>query len=407
MLRLALISSIVILAVADSPNQSATGSCEGAGATIDTGEISGLARPALPHAACLVTVFVSGSNARAAVHDKAGAVRPNPFPSNPDGAWFFSAVRGRYDVRFSGPASPGDSVAEAVRCGAPDDTAAIQTILNTRRFARFAPGVCVVGPLFVRSDTVIELAPATVLQTRPGYAEGQSLLTIADAANVTIRGHGGALAMNRAEYTSGEQRYALIIQGSSNVSVEQLTASGAGGDGFYIGAGATHPYSENVELRHCVADHNRRNGLSIVSGKNVLIDGGEFRETQGTMPEAGIDVEPDEPWQRAENIRIRGVLTRHSRGGGFLVAPSGTGDPAGRRDLARNRRTHFAKRRRERSRRRDPAGAARSAFPFDARNRRRDPRVECADRESEFVGSGGQPLGAGGAARRVSECGGL
>jgi hypothetical protein len=35
--------------------------------------------------------------------------------------------------------------------------------------------------------------------------------------------------MNRAEYTSGEQRHALLLKGNSNVSVERLTASGAGG----------------------------------------------------------------------------------------------------------------------------------------------------------------------------------
>ena len=233
------------------------------------------------------------------------------------------------DVRFSGAASVKESAAGKVRCGAVDDTAAIQSILNTRRFVRFAAGVCVVGPLFVRSDTVVEFAPATVLKARPGYAQGESLLSVVDAANVTIRGNGGAIVMNGAEYTSGEQRHAMIIQGSSGVTIERLTAYGSGGDGFYIGAGYKHAFSENIELRQCLADHNRRNGLSIVSGKNVTIDGGEFRETGGTLPESGIDVEPNGPSDRAEHIRILGVRTRNNRGGGLTIAPAGLGAAPG------------------------------------------------------------------------------
>jgi hypothetical protein len=224
----------------------------------------------------------------------------------------------------------GGAPAHPVCDGTADDTAAIQAALNIAGAVRLPAGTCLVRPLFVRSDTTIEFTPQTILRSAAEYKDGESLLTIAGAANVTVRGNGGAIVMNRAEYTSGERRHGVLIQGSAGVRIYDLISSGSGGDGFYIGASAGRPFSEDVELHRCVADGNRRNGLSVVSAKNALIDGGEFRGTSGTLPESGIDVEPNGPSDGMENIRIRGVLTSHNHGGGITVAPSGLGAAKGK-----------------------------------------------------------------------------
>jgi len=217
----------------------------------------------------------------------------------------------------------------AVRCGTPDDTAAIQTALNSGKPVLLPPGICVVQPLYVRGDTVIEFHPKTVLQSKAGYVEGQSLLNIVDVSNVTIRGNGGAIRMNKGEYTSGDQRHGLLIKGSSEVRIYDLTSAGSGGDGFYIGNGKLHSYSSNIALYNCTADNNRRNGLSVVSGRNVLVAGGEFRNSIGTLPESGIDIEPNVPTDRVENVSILDLKTHDNHGGGITVAPYALGAAEG------------------------------------------------------------------------------
>ncbi|MBI3469874.1 MAG: hypothetical protein HY013_00790 [Candidatus Solibacter usitatus] len=207
--------------------------------------------------------------------------------------------------------------------GAADDTAAIQSALNTQNVVRFPPAICVTGPLMVRSNTVLELQPATVLAAKPGYGPTDRLLNLIAVSNITIRANGGAVQMRKSEYTSGEQRHAVFISESKDVRIYDLTAKDSGGDGFLIqgtdgGGGAP---SENITLSHCIADNNRRQGLSIVNARNLLVIGGEYRNTSGTPPEAGIDLETDFVTDRMENISLIGVRTSNNRGGGIKFVP--------------------------------------------------------------------------------------
>ncbi len=52
--------------------------------------------------------------------------------------------------------------------------------------------------------------------------------------------------------------------------------------------------------------NNYRQGFSITSVKDATILNFEFSETSGTLPEDGIDIEPDIPEERIENVLIKG-----------------------------------------------------------------------------------------------------
>jgi hypothetical protein len=204
-----------------------------------------------------------------------------------------------------------------------DDTAAIQNALNAQNLVRFPPATCVTGPLQVKSNTVLELQPTTVLLARPGFDATGRLLSLVAASNVTIRGNGGTLQMRKPEYTSGEQRHAVFLSEARDVRIYDLTVRDSGGDGFLIqGAdgGGGNP-SENITLSHCISDGNRRQGLSIVNARNVMVLGGEYRNTAGTSPEAGIDIEPDVATDKIENISLIGVRTSNNRGSGIQITP--------------------------------------------------------------------------------------
>ena len=50
--------------------------------------------------------------------------------------------------------------------------------------------------------------------------------------------------------------------------------------------------SQNVRFNKCVCDNNRRNGMTIESGRGIFVTNSSFINTNGVSPEAGIDIEP-------------------------------------------------------------------------------------------------------------------
>lgn len=207
----------------------------------------------------------------------------------------------------------------AVGDGVTDDTAALQAFLDAAGHLHLGPKTYVTLPLLVRSNTTLHFHPLTVLKAKTGYAVTDRLLRIEGVDNVTILGNGGAVQMLKAEYVADEQRHGVNISASTNVRVYDLNSNDSGGDGFYIG-GTTK--CENVALINCNAKNNRRQGLSITNVVNCLILGGIYRDTVGTAPECGIDIESNlADGYYLQNVSLIGVRTYNNKGGGILISP--------------------------------------------------------------------------------------
>src|SRR6185437_10542285 len=125
-----------------------------------------------------------------------------------------------------------------------DDTEVFQTALNWSATlgqtleipASSAPYN--IGPLYFPSNTTLVLAAGVVVQARRGFSANQRLLNIVNVKNVHVQGNGAVFRMRKAEYTSGEYRHCLNIEGASDVSVSSISCNDSGGDGVYIGAGS-------------------------------------------------------------------------------------------------------------------------------------------------------------------------
>ena len=76
--------------------------------------------------------------------------------------------------------------------------------------------------------------------------------------------------------------------------------------------GGKLPFSQDVVIRNCISHDNDRQGISVISAVNLLVDNCVFSSTRGTAPEAGIDLEPDTPDQRLVNCVIRNCPSRVS-----------------------------------------------------------------------------------------------
>lgn len=185
-----------------------------------------------------------------------------------------------------------------------------------------------VGPLYLPSNSNLQLARGAVIQALPGYSDGQKLITIGDARNVRITGYGSTLKMNRSEYKGGEYRHCLYIIGSSNVVIKGVSCVDAGGAGIYVGSSDKRPYSEGVAIEDVRVEHSVGPGLNLVSGKHVRVQRSFFADSNGPEAPAGINVEPNRPSAILEDVRFESTATEKNAGDGIRFVFDRTNDTA-------------------------------------------------------------------------------
>lgn len=203
--------------------------------------------------------------------------------------------------------------------GTTDNTNAFRALLGSGdRTIRIAAGTYVTGSISVPNNTAIYLQPGVTIKDSGGLGPNDRLIDIL-GQNVYISGTGAKVLSDRSYYRGGEQRHGVFIYGASNVVITGLASSSNSGDGFYIG-GPPGRAAQNITLENCSAPNNRRQGLSITSGRDIMVSHCTFSLTQGTAPSYGVDLEPNYPADPLQNIHLIGVRTAGNFGGGILVA---------------------------------------------------------------------------------------
>jgi len=151
-----------------------------------------------------------------------------------------------------------------------------------------------------------------ILRAIPSKSSKTAIISITAVENVAIIG--GILEGERYGHLGedGEWGMGIRILGSSNVLIKNTQAINCWGDGFYIGSSILKNYSENIRLIDISADNNRRQGISLISGRNVEIIRPRLTNTNGTAPAAGIDIEPNYANEFLENIKIIDAYTENN-----------------------------------------------------------------------------------------------
>ena len=192
-------------------------------------------------------------------------------------------------------------------------------------------------PLFGRSDCEIVFERGTEVVAKKGsfLGKGDSLLTLKCARNVKISGYGATLRMHRADYAAApyakaEWRMSLNLLSCRNVVIEGLTLLESGGDGVYVGVAGKNGPCQDIVLRDLVCDRQYRQGISVISARNLLIERCILRDTGGTPPAAGIDFEPNHATEELTGIVMRDCTISNNQGIGldfYLGQLDGTSKP--------------------------------------------------------------------------------
>ena len=143
--------------------------------------------------------------------------------------------------------------------------------------------------------------------------------------NITLRGYGAVLRMHRddyagPEYENAEWRHVLNLSACRNVRVYGLRLTESGGDGIYLGGGSGDNTNRNVHIKDVVCDKNYRQGISVITAQDLLIENCTLSNTHGTPPQCGIDFEPNRADQRLVNCVMRNCTTKGNSGAGYTVS---------------------------------------------------------------------------------------
>jgi len=210
--------------------------------------------------------------------------------------------------------------------GVHDDTAAIQAAINalptTGGTVTIPAGHYMINatkPIKLRSHTSLVMDPLATLEVIPTSASRYMVFQVYNLTDVTISG--GNLVGDRAKHkgTDGEWGYGVNITASAHVLVQNVKLSNFWGDGVWIGAkdvNRVHVRSDYVTVDGVVSSNNRRQGLSIGPSQHVYIVNSTFQNTNGTLPEAGIDIEPMTEGQ-TNTIRLENNTFAGNNGNGI------------------------------------------------------------------------------------------
>ena len=134
-----------------------------------------------------------------------------------------------------------------------------------------------------------------------------------NGANIVLHGRGEIIGDKHTHKgRTGEWGMGVRLSECNKVDIYDITVKDCWGDCIYIGTEST-----DVLINNCTLVHGRRQGISITSASNVLIENCIIMNVGGTAPEYAIDIEPN------DNSTVDGVIIRNVKSinckGGFLA----------------------------------------------------------------------------------------
>jgi hypothetical protein len=99
----------------------------------------------------------------------------------------------------------------------------------------------------------------------------------------------------------GQCGMGLALYSSQYINFQEIYSYNNHGDGIYIGSGTGYTDTGEIQCNFCFNikigkvryKGNYRNGISVIAGINITMNEVYVEDTIGSLPEAGIDFEPN------------------------------------------------------------------------------------------------------------------
>jgi parallel beta-helix repeat protein len=211
--------------------------------------------------------------------------------------------------------------------GVTDDTAAIQAAVNrvggTGGTVSVPDGSYMINALTgvqLKSNMTFQMSVGATLKALPNSAATYAIIRIESVSDVKVTGGTVVGERDAHQGSMGEWGMGINLLGATGVLIDGVTVKNCWGDGIYIGKN-----TQNVTVSSVTSDNNRRQGISITWADGVVIRDSVFKNTGGTAPGSGIDMEPNEsPGDHVSNVQIvrSQFLNNAGRGINFNAIPA-------------------------------------------------------------------------------------
>lgn len=221
--------------------------------------------------------------------------------------------------------------------GATDDTIAVQDALNSganvllvNEYLIVADASGVHHGLIVPSDIIIEGKGKLILDAN-NYTN-YDVLYIKEQNNVIIRDI--TIIGDAATHTgsTGEWGHGIIVDDSTNVTIDNVKVSACWGDGIVVTHLITtdpmNQIAKNVNITNSLITGNGRNNISVIRGEDINISNCVLSGAYRTAPKAGLCIEPNTGYT-IKNCHVDGCTTFDNDGMGIAVNHLTTSDNIG------------------------------------------------------------------------------
>jgi len=212
------------------------------------------------------------------------------------------------------------------------DTDAIQACLNyaSGKFETIIPaGIYMIDAVTkninIPSNTTLRFLANASLKAITTSSDSYIVMDIRTVTNVWI--YDPTIYGDRTTHTggTGEQGHCLNISAldavggdgklqTNNINIINPKCHDAWGDGIVVRNG------EDITIHNAYAYNNRRNGITINKGINLNFTGTTISSnTNGTAPEAGVDIEPNDALGELINVTFDTLITENNVGAGLSI----------------------------------------------------------------------------------------
>jgi polygalacturonase len=168
------------------------------------------------------------------------------------------------------------------------------------------------GGIRITSSMRISLDANTVIKIKTSSKQGYRGFNVMNTSDVYIQG--GKIVGERDTHIvgvpPGEFGHGIRVLNSERIFISNIEISNCWGDGIVTAVNNTPDICRDIHITNVKCLNNRRQGCSIVSGDGVYITNSEFSNTNGTAPQAGIDLEANPGFEIVKNVVIKGCMFR-------------------------------------------------------------------------------------------------
>ena len=168
--------------------------------------------------------------------------------------------------------------------------------------------------MMVPSNTVLTFAKGVTFKSTDNADDNYRVLWMQNVVNVRI--YGGIFRGDKNTHlgTTGEGGHAVAIYGSRDIAMYGTEGHDSWGVGLAL-VDVEDFYGEDI-----FCTNGRQNCCAIVYGKNIELVRPRFTFASGTAPAAGIDIEPNNPSEPLQGIRLIDPITENNEGVGINIA---------------------------------------------------------------------------------------